>query len=152
MARPISIASVLLVSALALTACGGGSSQALSMQEYLQRADAICQQGRQRFENLGDELERSGQTANEKAHLMTEVMRGELDSLHELDPPAQRSAIESMLAMEATLIRNVENLADATESDDQAATQLALSEGRLQQQRLSGLAHQLGFRVCGGAG
>jgi hypothetical protein len=153
MARPISIAIGLLVSGFALSACGGGSSGALSMPEYIQQADAICQRGHRQLESSQGELEDNGKTVADRAHLLAEVMHGELDSLHGLNPPpAQRSAVESMIAMGETQIENVEALADAVESDDQVKTQRVLSEGRLEQQRLSSFAHQLGFRVCGGAG
>jgi hypothetical protein len=153
MTRPSSIVTVLLVSAFAFAACGEGSSPALSMSDYIQQADAICRQGHQELESFRVEFEGSGRTAAEKTGMMAEVLQGDLDSLQGLDPPpTQRSALESMLAMYATQIRNVEALGDVVESNDQVRIQQALSEGKLEQQRLSGLAHELGFQVCGQAG
>lgn len=152
--RPAFIAIGLIASALSLAACGDNSSAALTMPEYIQQADAACQRGHQQIEGLQGELgSASGKTAGEKAALITDVMQQEVDSLHELNPPAaQRSAIDSMLTMEEAQIKNVEALADATDSGDQARAQVVLSEGHLEQQRLSSVAHQLGFQVCGQAG
>lgn len=151
--RPL-IAIGFAASALALAACGGGSSGALTMPEYIRRADAACERGHRQLEGLGRELGTgSGGTATEKAALIAEAMHAEVDSLRALEPPpAQRSAIDSMLSMEETQIANVEALADATESGDQARVQTALGEGHLEQQRLDALAGQLGFQVCGRAG
>jgi hypothetical protein len=57
MTRPISIACAVLAGASALTGCAGGSSQALSMEEYVQRADAICRQEHEELKGLEDEME-----------------------------------------------------------------------------------------------
>jgi hypothetical protein len=94
--RSIWSAAALGAAAL-LAGCGGGDE--LSRGEFIARADALCEAGRESFDDLQSRPPRDTEAAARLTTELIEVSEGELDELGELEPPEDlRAPMDEYLA------------------------------------------------------
>jgi alanyl-tRNA synthetase len=170
--RPIALLC-LIATAVVLSACGGSSSssttatrtvtversEALTLPEFIDRADAICEEENDRLGDESDEIDEELDSAstsdefNEAAdhmHAYADEIQEGLARLRELEPPdAQRSTVEDLWSVQDAQINTVERLADAVAANDGAKAENLVEELNLNKQRYGGLTQGLGLQVCG---
>lgn len=164
--RTFTPGGVLVVAALTLTGCGIQGSDALSKDELIERADAVCQATNDElepvFEQIWVDLEESGGSEADLEALMftrwdtamdtaAPVMLRQVDDLRELDPPeADEDLIETMLDDLETAINDFDALVnDAVAGDDNAKEALDGDDPAADVDRR---AREYGFEVCGAEG
>ncbi len=124
-ALPISIALVVIGAALAV-GCGGGdsgssTSAALSKEEFISQADAICKQGNQDINAAGKEIFGGGKPTQDQIDQFVNdsvipSIQGQVDDIRALTPPAgDEDTINNLLD-------DVESALDQAKSDPTVLT------------------------------
>jgi hypothetical protein len=163
-----------VLAALAVAGCGGSDSATtrtetvtveaddaspLSKAEWIERADAICEENDEEIEPLGEKFDElqdgpgSDQKSQEGAEVLREVTasrRGAYERIDELEPPpGDQQLIEKMLdTAEAGLTYN-EQIADGLEADDYSAITDGVEQREKKSAAASGMAEGYGLEVCG---
>src|SRR3954452_13155750 len=83
---PILLSLAILVAALGLSACGGGSTS--SGGDFVAKADAICRQTLQQFERIQTTPPRTASQAEQQAAALVDLSERALGELRDLAPPA----------------------------------------------------------------
>lgn len=164
----------LFVALAALVGCGGsdsdstaaettasGSGEALTKVEFIEQADAICEDHASEREELqgqaaelADEVNSGDDQAREElADLLAEAAgnaEGEYGELHDLTPPSSdASLIDNMLSTADDQVGLTEEAVDALrEKDYKTFTALTVEAGKLKA-KATGIAVAYGFKVCG---
>lgn len=141
MFRPGALALV-AVAVVVLAACGGGGKK-LSAQEYISKADGICQRANaKRPRSVGQATQKDA----ERAADYRESLRRQLD---ELKPPSALAGKASQYdALTKQIISGIRKEGDKLKRKDFRATlRSELEVSQLVNQR-SKLATQIGFKVC----
>jgi hypothetical protein len=162
--------ALLLLPLLALSGCGGDgddttttvtaqSGKPLTKSEYIARADAICQRGRESTAGLFQELEQAGSsvTTGEDADHVADLLREAADQgtrvyddLKALTPPrGDAEIIDNYLSTGFGAVVLLDNLADAYDSEDSEQISPLQSEIRTEALKAEGIAQGYGFKVCG---
>jgi hypothetical protein len=140
------------VAALALVAGGcGNSSDRLTKDEFVQRANAICAKYEQRVQS-----QMSGVPAGDEKQLASSiekvlpVIRKGNDELRSLSPPESlQSSFDRWMGIADAEVKAAQNLHDALRSSDQQATQDAFRELQSKDVAQDSLARQeLGLTGC----
>lgn len=126
---------------LGLVACGG--EDRLSREEFVEQADAICKEGNEELDRLGDELVAEGEQPTEEdleefIDQAVANVRGQLDEIEELSPPEDMEA-------------DVEELVDTArgELDDlEEAGPDAFTTGENPFEEANAQAAELGLEEC----
>jgi hypothetical protein len=152
------VGAVAALCAVALVAgCGGGGDgggdgggERLTAEEFVQQADAICEDANQQIDELGEP-----QTLEELATMTAEALsisEQSVDALRELAPPeelqAQFDQALGLLDQQNALGRE---LVTAAEDGDQEQLQAIVAEGEPIQSEARGIAGELGLEECGAA-
>jgi hypothetical protein len=124
------------VLALAVASCGGGD-EAPSQEEFADRANEICREAEQAFDNVGENAE-TPQDIIDAVNRVIEDTRGVVDELADLERPEGEAGQAAEEFVETTRsdvedqgIPALEELRDAIETGDQQAVTEAAQ--RLQQ-------------------
>jgi hypothetical protein len=148
----------LLVAALAfgLAACGGNGGGGgangdarLSEEEFLKRANAICQRYDEELDALGEPetAEALGEAINDAVPI---IERG-VAELRALRPPEEsEQTFDQMVDAIASTIPVFRRLGDAVADQDQQTAQEALQEGQRIDRNSDRLATELGLDKCAG--
>jgi hypothetical protein len=143
------IVPLVLIAASALAAGCGGGPQAVSSAELVQKGDAICNQGRERFGQIQAHPPANSSEAAEQTQQLLDVAEDDLSSLRDLEPPDdQRAAYNRYLEARQSaldLFKQGKAAADNQDGDAYATAQAAVAAGAPKRQQL---AQALGFKVC----
>ena len=139
-------ALVAIAAAVVAGGCGGGGGR-LSKEDYAKQADAICSKYNRKIEALGTpkSLADIGGFAD-KALALT---RKGNDELKQLKPPKNEEQTAKQWVAQNDLVANaVADLRDAAKKNDRAEIQTALRRGQAANKTATGLARDLGLRIC----
>lgn len=139
------IARIVVAVMLAATACG---NDALSKEEYIERADAICRE----TERQTQDLERP-RTPEELAGFVDEAERVTADllrQLRDLQPPEEdRQEIDALLNKIQEALGYLPSIARAAEERSAARIKQLGRELREVSSEANEMARDYGFQVCG---
>jgi hypothetical protein len=133
--------------AFVLPGCGGGSSKALTKEEYASKADAICGKYNQQtkaFANpktLSDLVKISDQTLPILDHAITD-----LGKLHA--PASEKALADQWLTQVRNLRDDLKDIRDKAKTGDVGAVQSVVPKAKDHNSRSNQLATQLGMSVC----
>ena len=135
-----------------LAGCGGnGGGGALTKDEFVQEADAICADVEGKLEDTQAELE-SATTPEELAQAIDEsipAVRDGVDRLRGLEPPDDLQAqVDEWLELTERNLGRLEDLRDAAEQGDQRALQEIATEAEADEERADGVAREIGLDDC----
>jgi ElaB/YqjD/DUF883 family membrane-anchored ribosome-binding protein len=151
MARRLPTA-LLLASALLATAaagCGGSDTGQVSAEELVSRADQICSEGRERFEEVQAESPSSASAAAEQTGELAQIAGDELDELREIRPPDELSEpYDDYLEARERALELLEQGRDAAEDKDADAYEAAQAKAAAEQDERLKLARAVGFEQC----
>jgi hypothetical protein len=140
--------SLLLVTSI-LAGCGGGGGgdEALTREEYADRADAICG----KYKKQTDALARPS-NLSDLAHIADQVLpilEKARNELRDLEPPANEEATaDAWLDQFDVIIEDVEKIRDEAKAGDNAGVQALAQPALEHNNRANELATQLGMTVC----
>lgn len=173
--RRLLILAGLIVALAASAGCGGSDSdstsadttaadsseEALTKAEFIEQADAICEDHKperealqEQAEELADEVNSGADQAREElADLLSEAggdAEAEYEELHALSPPPpDASLIDTMLSTADSQVGLTEEAADALrEKEYKTFTALTVEVGKVKA-KASGIAVAYGLKVCG---
>jgi hypothetical protein len=160
--RAVTSVALACVAALALSAsaCGGdsdasGEDSTLTRAEFIERADAICQQMYTQRDPLEIEAARAAQAgdsarAAEVFENAAEITENRVAELRELPvPPGDEEQVAEILDRAQSTADTARVAAEAIREQDPAALDEQSREGALTNTRFSKAAIQYGFFVCG---
>ncbi|MDQ3645716.1 MAG: hypothetical protein M3345_02130 [Actinomycetota bacterium] len=131
-----------------LASCSDG---ALSKEEFIAQADAICKQADEQTETLATPT--SPAEAGGFVEKAQEITGESVRKIRELEPPAgDEDTIETMLNKVEEALAYLPTMAEAAQAKDlktlqEAGRQLQATAGEAQK-----IARDYGFEVCGGVG
>jgi hypothetical protein len=139
--------AILLLTAVTLTACGGGDGESLTREEYTRQADAICSGFNERIDSLDNpaNLHELGEAADRVLPIYEEAIA----DLRELRPPARdEETADQWLDQLEVVKEDLEEVRDRAKDRDEVG--LAAPAARAQQDnaRAAQLATLLGMSVC----
>jgi uncharacterized membrane protein YdfJ with MMPL/SSD domain len=145
----------LIVLALGLTACGGGSGGSPSKADFASSAEKICQDAQKSLKNVGQNASNPAEIATAVDKVIAETQKS-VDRLKGLKRPtgdAGKTADQFVSALQADIegkgIPALQELRDALKKNDQKAAQKAAQ--RLQAVKTTNsdkLARDLGIKAC----
>ena len=146
--------SLLVVLALArvLAGCGGGDGDdgggtALTKDEFVAQADAICKEYEEKLNALG--TPQSQEELAEFADRSVPIAEEGQSKLEELTPPAGlQDAYDEWLAQGDNAVDIVQRLERAAQEGDEQEIQQIAAEAQTADERSKELATQLGFQDC----
>src|SRR5262245_20228875 len=137
-----------LIAAAALAGCGGGKEQ-VTAAELVQKADQICTDQWNRFDQIQSAPPSSASAAKDQTGELVDVAESAQSDLSNLDPPdAQRHNYDAYLDAHQSAIDQLKKGEDAANDADSTAygaAQDAVAKSAPERQRL---AASLGFTVC----
>ncbi|HLB19706.1 MAG TPA: hypothetical protein VK613_11305 [Gaiellaceae bacterium] len=130
-----------------LPGCGGGSSKALSKEEYAAKADAICGKYNQQTKALG-----SPKTLADLATVADQtlpILDHALKDFGKLQPPASEKALADQWVAQVTNLReDLQRIRDKAKAGDIKAVQAVVPRAQADNSRSNQLATKLGMSVC----
>jgi len=148
--RPALI-SMLIVAAIAggLTACGDDSSEQLSAEELVSRADEICRVGIDRFGQIQAEPPSNAVEAESQTAELSEVASDELNDLSSLRPPDElKEPYDAYLASRGRALDQLERGREAAADRDTDAYIAAQTKVTADQAKRLKLAKAVGLQTC----
>lgn len=153
------LAGSALVAVAAGAGCGGddagGGSGELSKAEYIERADAICQELYERRDPLQAEAARAAQSGDSDRAAATlanaaEITDSRIAALEELAPPAgDEEEVDEVIVRGKEVASSGDAAAEAVRENDSKALAEASREGQVATARFNKAAIDYGFFVCG---
>ncbi|MBA2514364.1 MAG: hypothetical protein H0V26_08555 [Solirubrobacterales bacterium] len=142
--------SLLICSALAgLAACGDDSSEQLSAEELVSRADEICRGGIGRFDEIQPRPPSNAAEAEAQTAALLEVASDELNDLRELRPPDElREPYDAYLASRGRALDQLERGREAAANRDTDAYAAAQTRVTADQASRIKLARAVGLQDC----
>jgi hypothetical protein len=123
-------------------------AQALTREEWIEQADAICAEANSRIDAIADP--QSAEELATRAEEVIAISEEQLGKLEALTPPPE---LEPQVGEAIGLIRQqielVREIATAAVAGDQAQVEAILAEGESLDQRLDALAREIGLTECG---
>jgi hypothetical protein len=150
MRTPISIAllTALLLAIPVIAGCGDGAEQ-VSSAELVQRADQICTEERDRFDQIQSAPPPSASAAVDQTGDLIDATESAISDLRDIEPPeSQRDTYDGYLNARDEVVDEMKKGKEAAEDRDTAAygaAQDAVAKGAAERQKL---AAELGFKVC----
>lgn len=138
------------LTALTLAGCGGGgSSQSLSHEELVKRADTICADGQSSFRKIQRQPPRSAKDAERQTGRLIAAFRKEIAALRGLKPPEDASgSFEAYLKAREEAIPILEKAREAAGRNKPQEYVNANEELTRGQPRRHDLAKKAGFAIC----
>ena len=143
--------SLLVCSAAAsgLAACGDDSSEQLSAEELVSRADEICRVGIERFGEIQSKPPGNAVEAEDQTSELADVASDELNDLRELRPPDElQDSYEAYLESRGRALDQLERGRDAAADRDTEAYVAAQAEVTADQPNRLKLAKAVGLQDC----
>jgi hypothetical protein len=142
----------LLAGALAaagLAACGEDSSEQLSADELVTRADEICRAGIERFGEIQSKPPSNAVEAEKQTSDLFDQASDELNDLRELRPPDElQESYEAYLASRGRALDQLEQGLDAAANRDTDAYVAAQAKVTADQPNRLKLAQAIGLQDC----
>ncbi|HEY8792122.1 MAG TPA: hypothetical protein VIL96_04505 [Gaiellaceae bacterium] len=130
-----------------LPGCGGGSSKALTKEEYAAKADAICGKYNQQTKALA-----SPKTLSDLATVADQtlpILDHALKDFGKLQPPAAEKALaDQWVAQVTNLKEDLQRIRDKAKTGDVKAVQQVVPRAQDDNSRSNQLATKLGMSVC----
>lgn len=146
--------SILLIAAaalagLGLSACGDDSSEQLSSEELVSRADEICRTGIERFAEIQSEPPKNATEAEAQTTELFDVATDELNDLRELRAPEElRDSYDAYLESRARAVDQFERGVEAAAGRDTDGYVAAQAEVTADQPARLKLAKAVGLEDC----
>ena len=137
-----------LLAVAVLAGCGGaGGGDALTREEYAQKADAVCTKYKNKTDDLGNPANLSDLA--DVADKVIPILHDARDELRQLKPPAnEKGTADEWLDEFDVIIADVEKIRDKARDNDTAAVQKLAQPALEHDQKANELATQLGMNVC----
>jgi hypothetical protein len=167
MRRALLIVCAFVAVAMAATAAGcggsgGGGGKRLAKDEFISKADSICDAANKKVPTPPSEL-RSGfdpttskgtdaqyKTFGDYLDKIVKIFRGEVGDLHSLKPPADlQDTYDKALATLDEGVNEVDEAASAAKDGNRTEVKDKLAESEKHSSEANKLAQQLGLTVCG---
>ena len=130
-----------------LPGCGGGSSKALTKEEYAAKADAICGKYNQQTKALA-----SPKTLSDLATVADQtlpILDHALKDFSKLQPPVSEKALaDQWVAQVTNLKEDLQRIRDKAKTGDVKAVQQVVPRAQDDNSRSNQLATKLGMSVC----
>ena len=140
------------LSALALLAALGGcgsDTEQVTAQELVSRGDRICEQGRQRFDEVQAQAPANASAAVDQTKELVGIATDELNELRKIRPPEElRDRYDAYLEARARSLELLEQGRDAAEDKDADAYGIAQAKAADGQPERLKLARAVGFKQC----
>jgi hypothetical protein len=140
-------ASTLLLAAVLLAGCGGGSGKPLSRAQYASKADAICG----KYKRDTNALARPANLADlaKVADQVLPILDHARSDLRKLRPPAaEQGTADAWLKQFDVIIDDVKKIRDKAKDNDTAGVEALATPALQHDQHANELAKQLGLKVC----
>jgi hypothetical protein len=151
---PLALFAVALVAVAAVAAIAGvgpfdGDREELTEEEFIARANDLCEEGRRDYKELQADPPQSAAEHAELTRQLIEVTEGEIDEIRALEAPAdlQDELDRYLEAREAGVDILRQGLAAAEDEDAEAYAEAQAQLAQSQRDRLQ-LAEQVGFTEC----
>lgn len=145
LSRGLRLIAVVSLAALALSACGGNG--ALSKEEFIQQADAICEDIDEQIQALGEPQD--PEDFEDLVEEGTEITNDGLEQLRALEPPAEDSdRINRMLDKIEEAIELLPEIQVALEDRDVEALQELQTQVQAAADEAQMVAEDYGFEQC----
>ena len=132
-----------------LAACGDDSSEQLSAEDLVTRADEICRGGIERFGEIQSEPPSNAVEAENQTAELADVASDELNELRELRPPDElRDSYDAYLASRTRALDQLERGRDAAHDRDTDAYVAAQAKVTADQANRLKLAKVVGLQDC----
>jgi hypothetical protein len=139
--------AVCVVAAALVGGCGGDSE--LSREDFVAKADRVCEQTSGEFARVQRVPPTSAKQAEKQVQALIDVERGALEELRNLEPPAGlRSRYERYLESRDRALRFLEDGREAASNNDPQAYNAAKREAAAEQAQRLQLARRVGLRRC----
>lgn len=149
MARRFLIVPLLAAALLAGLAGCGSSTEQVSAQELVSRGDRICEQGRERFDEIQAQAPANASAAVDQTNELVDVATDELNELRKIRPPDElRERYDAYLESRARSLGLLEEGRDAAEDKDQEAYGRAQAKAAAGQPERLKLARAVGLKQC----
>jgi hypothetical protein len=144
----VRFAFLITLGAVTVAACGGGGgSDSLSVDEFRQRANAICERYDAKIAAIGSPS--SPDEIPEFVDKGIPLIQQGLAELRALNPPEEFAEdYDRMLDLTAQAIPAARDLADAAAKQDAEAVQAALQAGETADEKSDQVATELGLDRC----
>lgn len=137
------------VLAVAAAGCGDDSSEQLSADELVTRADEICAGGIDEFTAIQADSPSNAKEAEAQTSELVEVATDELSDLRELRPPEElRDPYEAYLEARGRALEQLERGRDAAADRDTEAYVAAQTKVTADQPQRIKLAKKVGLKTC----
>lgn len=134
---------------LVVAGCGDSAAEQLDAAELVSRADEICSDGVERFDEIQSEAPSNAKEAEAQTAELVEVASEELSALRELRPPEQlRGPYERYLQARGRALGLLERGRDAAADRDSAAYVEAQAQVGADQPERIRLARAVGLEAC----
>lgn len=135
------------LAAAVLAACGGGSGDRLSEEEFREQANAICTDYNEQIADLGSPT--SPEDIPDYVERGIPIIEEGIAKLRELNPPeAMADEYDRMLDETEKTIPVARQLSEAAADEDAEAVQEAISLGQEADAESDRLARELGLESC----
>ncbi len=140
-AYPLVLASILAAG------CGSSNSSRLTRDEYASKADAVCQQVKQKSDALSSPTTLPGLAS--VAGRLLPLLLGASGELRALRPPAgEEATANAWLDQFDVTIDDVRTIRDRAKAGDRAGVGAAATRAQRHNRHANELAGQLGMTVC----
>ena len=145
--------AVALVAGLAAASCGGdgggGGGEALTKEEWIAQADAICAGANAQIDALGEPA--GLEDVADFSAKAEEISRAQLEKLRALTPPeGDAAAVGEMLGLVEQVIDEAAKLGDAAKEGDVGKINEIVAAIDPINERADQLAQDYGLQECGG--
>jgi hypothetical protein len=138
----------LLLAVAVLAGCGGGGGgDALTREQYAQKADAVCTKYKNKTDDLGNPANLSDLA--DVADKVIPILHDARNELRQLKPPAnEEGTADDWLDEFDVIIDDVEKIRDKARDNDTAAVRRLAQPALEHDQKANDLATRLGMTVC----
>ncbi len=148
MRRRLIVVALAVVPAATGAGCGSDTEQ-VDAEELISRGDAICAEGRQRFDEVQAEAPANAAAAVDQTEELVDIATDELNELRNIRPPDElRESYDRYLEARGRALELLEQGRDAAEDKDTEAYGRAQAKASAEEPQRRKLAGAVGFKVC----
>ena len=148
MRRRLIVVALAVVPAATAAGCGGDNAQ-VTPEELISRGDAICAEGRQRFDEVQAEAPANAAAAVDQTQELADIATDELNELRNMQPPDElRESYDRYLEARGRALELLEQGRDAADDKDAEAYGQAQAKAAAEEPQRRKLARAVGFKVC----
>ena len=146
--RRLIVVALAALPVLGATGCGSDTEQ-VDADELIRRGDAICAEGRERFDQVQAQAPPNASGAVDQTEELVEIAEDELNELRNIRPPDElRERYDSYLEARGRALELLEQGRDAAEEKDAEAYGKAQAKASAEQAERLKLARAVGFKTC----